>query len=202
MVGPAGSGKTSIASQLLQRFGDTLSRSVSVTTRAMRAGEVHGKSYHFVSEEEFSALKADNKLFECEKTHGFWYGTLSETLETAKTQGRDLIFDIDIRGALTLKNAYPANTCIVFLLAPGEKALVDRIKGRGKVSSEELDARLKTAKEEYEKLLQYQGKNDIDYLLVNEDFETSVKVVSSIIEAERARFSRMASPYLTSLCKL
>lgn len=190
LIGPAGSGKTTIAQKLMQEFQD-LKRSISVTSRSPREGEVQGVNYHFISREEFQKKVSAGDFFEWEETHGNLYGTLKKTLSDAITSSSDLLLDIDIRGASNLKRAHPHNTLITFLLPPSSTELIKRIKGRGAVSQEEIDARLQTAKTEYNLFLQdREGEKLVDFIVLNDSLDLSYNQVKGILIAGRASCSR------------
>ncbi len=189
LVGPAGAGKTTLSKALLQKFS-SLSLSISVTSRAPRSGEKDGREYFFVGKDEFKKRVDTGEFFEYEEVHGNFYGTLRSTLDTNIREGRDLLLDIDIRGALNFKRAYPDNAVIVFIVPPSFEELKNRVTSRSSVTTEELTRRIVTAKAEYSKVLDDSGKA-IDYLLVNEDLERTNEVLHSIFTAESARLKRL-----------
>ena len=203
LVGPAGSGKSSLAARLLQQYPNDLSRSISVTTRDPRPGEQPGVSYHFRTRAEFDQQVKQGKFFEWEEIHGHCYGTQREQLDSARRSGRDLLFDIDIRGALRFKADFPRNCVVCFLLPPSPDSMIERIKGRGPIAADELGRRLATAKSEYQKLLQLHAEhNQIDYVLVNDDFERTVAQAIAIVTAERQRYSRLSYQAISRLAVL
>ena len=196
LVGPAGSGKTSNLQKLIAEFGKDLKNSVSVTTRSPRANEIHGETREFLSKEEFEHLIKDHLLFEYEQIHGNFYGTRLSTIENAFANHYDLIFDIDIKGALKLHSAYPKNTVIVFISVPDRQELVDRMKNRDTISSQELALRLNTAGLEYQ--LFFDNLSKIDYFVVNNTPNETYQSLSSILIAERLRLSRIPLQTLSS----
>jgi guanylate kinase len=202
LIGPSGSGKSTFCSRLVKDFDD-LHYSTSVTSRAPRIGEVQGKSYHFVSREDFIARRDRGEFFEWEETHGNLYGTLRSTLQNGIDGGHDLLFQIDIRGALTMKKHFPDNTVAVFIIPPSFEALRERLLARGPVDAPELERRFATARQEYETLLSLRSEQDkIDYLLLNQDIEETYAQMKGIVLAERSRYLRMDGDSVAKFCKV
>lgn len=197
LVGPAGSGKSTIAKSLIEKFAPALQRSISVTTRKPREGEINGVHYHFITLEEFQLWEKEGRFFEWEETHGNRYGTLKSTIESAIVEGRDLLFDIDIRGAFTLKRSFPTNAVSIFFLPPNLSDLEARIRGRSAVTEEELKKRLSTATRE---ISQFLGATDgeIDYLLINDSLELTVQSTISIYNCELRKVVRLNKDNLKS----
>ena len=201
LIGPAGSGKTTLSQKLVQEFSPTVKHSISLTSRAPRTTEIDGVSYHFVTREVFLEKVKEEELFEWEETHGNFYGTLRGSLESAIQNGSDLTLDIDIRGALNFKRSFPQHTIIVFLIPPSPETLKERIVNRSVVSPEELERRIQTAKDEYKTFLSDQGgEHLIDYAVVNDDLEKTYDTVRSILLAERVRMERISSKALRKIC--
>lgn len=192
LVGPAGSGKSTLGKTLLDACGSSLRLSISVTSRSPRAGEIEGVHYYFVSRAEFEKRVKEGLFFEWEETHGNLYGSLKKTVEDAISGGYDLLLDIDIRGALNFKRAYQRNTVIVFLFAPSEQDLRVRMEKRGKVTEEELNRRLLTAKGEYQKVLEAPQDGTVDYAVLNDKFDDTAVTLKSILEAERCKMIRLS----------
>jgi len=201
LVGPTGCGKSTFCSRLVNEFPDTVQYSTSATTRPPRPGEVQGKSYHFMSREEFESRRAAGEFFESEETHGYLYGTLRSSLENGINAGKDLLFQIDIRGALNFKRSFPNNTVTLFIIPPTFDDLKDRLKGRGTVDPEELQRRFATARDEYEALLKLNGDpGKIDYLVVNSELEQAYQSVKAIVLAERSRYLRIDRASVEQVC--
>jgi guanylate kinase len=203
IIGPTGSGKSTFCGRLVNDFAKDLHYSISVTSRAPRANEVPGKSYHFVSRDEFIARREKGDFFEWEETHGNLYGTLLSNLHNGIDHGVDLLFQIDIRGAMSLKRSFPDNTVSVFLVPPSFEALKSRLMGRGTVDPHELQRRFATAREEYaalRKLSEEHGK--IDYLVLNHDLENTYSQIRSIVVAERSRYHRMDQCSVSQFCEV
>lgn len=176
LIGPSGAGKSFLSHQLLNKF-DELEISVSVTTRAPRTGEIHGKDYIFLSKEKFEAMK--NSLLEWEEVHGNFYGTPIEPILKAKREGRSLVFDIDIRGAATLKQKFPNETKVILIKPPTFEALSKRILERSAITEQELETRLRTAKREYE---EFQKADFIDYTIINDKKDEALKELYELTE--------------------
>lgn len=211
MIGPSGSGKSTICGALVREFPNDLRYSISVTSRPPRPGEIDGVSYHFVSRQEFIEMRERGEFFEWEETHGNLYGTLRASLENGINAGHDLLFQIDIRGALTMKSNFPNNTVAVFLVPPSFEVLRERLVGRGGVDQSELERRLYTARQEYDALKALhidaaKGDGDrrdaskIDYLVVNNDIDQTYAAMRGIVLAERARFSRLHLGDIARIC--
>ena len=201
LCGPTGGGKTFYGMRLLQAFPDSLTRSVSVTSREPRAGETHAQSYYFISRNEFEHRIAKGEFFEWEEVHGNYYGTLMNTIKSVPVSGKDLMLVIDIRGALRVKEAFPEDTIIAFMVPPDFKTLKDRLRARGKMSNREEALRFETARFEYARLLEHADrKGHIDYLVVNDEIEPTFAAVSSILQAERARLHRIDRDEVEKIC--
>lgn len=203
LVGPTGSGKSTFCDRLIAEFPEALSYSTSVTTRPPRPNEIQGKSYHFISREEFVSRREKGEFFEWEETHGNLYGTLQATIVNGITSGKDLLFQIDVRGALNFKRQFPENTVTIFIVPPSFAALQSRLQGRGTVDQAELQRRFETARNEYETLLRLHGdKSGIDYLVVNNKLDATYDEVRSIVLAERAKYSRMDKASVEQFCEV
>jgi len=203
LMGPTGSGKSTFCERLIAEFPEELSYSTSATSRPPRAKEIPGKSYHFLSREDFIARREKGEFFEWEETHGNLYGTLQSTLVNGIQTGKDLLFQIDIRGALNFKRHFPDNTVTIFIVPPSFKDLQERLKGRGTVCEAELQRRFTTAQSEYEALLRMHGQpNGVDYLVVNEKLDETYDEVRSIVMAERARYHRLDKQSVEQFCEV
>lgn len=181
---PSGGGKTTICRELLKGSPE-LNYSISVTSRPLRSGEKEGKDYFFISEEEFDKKTGKGEFAEWAEVHGHRYGTPRRFLEEALSSGRDIILDIDVKGALQLKEKYK-DSCLIFLLPPSLETLAVRLKKRKRDDEKEIEERLARAKEELTFLKEY------DYSVINNNLSQAVKEVKAIITAERCRVGRMA----------
>ncbi|RIL08295.1 MAG: guanylate kinase [Proteobacteria bacterium] len=203
LVGPVGSGKTSLSRALIEANPGSLKLSISATSRPIRTGETPGQSYHFVSEQEFQKRVAAGDFFEWEKVHGNYYGTLIATLNEAIKDGIDLILDIDIKGAQNFRRKYPDQAVSIFLVPPSASALRERVMARSKVSDQELRNRLNTAQQEYDTIISISGvPGSWDYLVINDKYEETLATLQAIISAERAKIWRMNQKDLQRYCKV
>jgi len=203
LIGPTAGGKTTLASKLLGENPETLRLSVSTTSRLPREGESEGESYFFVSREDFEQKIKKGEFFEWEEIHGNLYGTAKSAVDGAISSGRDLLLDIDIRGAVNFKKSFPGNAVISFLIPPSIKALRDRIRGRGAIEESDLEERLATARREFEQLKELAEESGIiDYFVVNDKFEATHRILSSILAAERVKLGRTDMSEVKRLCSL
>jgi len=203
LVGPTGSGKTSLARRLKSEFDGTLDVAVSVTTREKRPFEVEASSYFFVSKEDFKKMQSRSELFESEEVHGYWYGQKKAILDAVFTKKIDVVLDIDIKGAFSVKKGYPDNTIIVFLLPPSLEVLRERLINRSPVSEDELQKRLATASIEFQALQKsHKQKLSVDYILENETLEFCFQELRQILLTERKRYARLSLEYVKTQCFL
>lgn len=180
---PSGSGKSTLVSRLLAS-DPGLRFSVSYTTRNQRGNEKPGENYIYISRKEFLERIERNEFLEYADVFGNFYGTNRKNLELAATEGKDLILDIDVKGARQLKDKIPAAVSI-FILAPSRDILEQRLRSRSEDSQEVIQRRLRDAAEEIRNYKQY------DYVLVNHQVEESVATLAAIVRAERVRRIRM-----------
>jgi guanylate kinase len=179
---PSGGGKTTIAYKLLAMRAD-VGYSVSCTTRPPRPGEIDGRDYHFLSLEKFKRGKAEREFAESAEVHGHLYGTLRSEVERVLSSGRHVIMDIDVQGAKQFARAFP-DSVLIFILPPSAEVLVERLKARGTEDRKSLIRRFKSAKAELKAIDLY------PYLIVNDEIDSAVTAVSSIIDAEGLKRSR------------
>lgn len=199
LVGPTGAGKSTFCRHLAQDFED-IELSISATSRPPREGEVEGVDYFFISEDEFRQRVQRGEFFEWEETHGYLYGTLQSTVNQVIEGASDVLFDVDIRGALDYKRKYPGQTVNILIVPPSIEVITDRVLERGEVSEEELTRRLHTARMEYRMVLDLAQRGEgLDYLVVNDDFSTAYWTVQGIVYAERARFNRYSFKYIQEI---
>jgi guanylate kinase len=191
LVGPGGVGKNALLKVALERV-ENLSQLATATTRPPRDGEQHGKQRLFVTHAEFRRMLADGELVEHEEVHsGDFYGVPRSSIEMPISSGCDLIADIDMHGASTLRRLYPHNVVLIAIIPPGETmpamltVLRERLDARD-ASDEQSRKRLERAPEE----LLFAAH--CDYLVVNDKFEQAVDMLRSIILAERSRRALLA----------
>ncbi len=204
LVGPAGSGKTYLGESLIAAEKGGIKYSVSVTTRPPRPNEIDGVHYHFVTRAEFERKIADNALFEWEEVHGNLYGTPLQTIKDAVAKGEDLLMDLDINGAFTMKRQFADSAVLVFLVPPNVDILLSRLRGREGTTEDELNKRLATTRAEYDAVKKSvaDGSSLVDYLLVNDQIDDAFGTLSSIMRAERARMARFSEGAIAQLCSL
>ena len=184
---PSGGGKTTIARELLKRRGD-LGYSVSCTTRPARQNEREGVDYFFLTPDQFEEARARGDFAESAEVHGNLYATLRREVDRLLGEKKHVVMDIDVQGARQFVLAYPESV-LVFLIPPNADVLLSRLRGRGTESTETLARRLRSAVEELRAVDLY------GYLVVNHDLEEAVKAVSSIIDGESKRLSRLNEAY-------
>jgi len=180
---PSGGGKTTIARLLLSRRPD-LGYSVSCTTRSPRPGENPGTDYYFISRPEFLAERERDGFAESAVVHGNLYGTLRREVERVMGDGRHVVMDIDVQGAIQFMRAFPQSVTI-FILPPSAEVLLDRLRARNTESPAQLAARLQSALQELQQVGEY------EYVVVNDDLERAVSSVGSIIDAETVSRERV-----------
>jgi guanylate kinase len=184
LCAPSGGGKGAITEALLARE-PALRRSVSVTTRAARPGEVDGVHYHFVTADAFAALERSGELLEWARvlrgTHG--YGTPRAPVEAALAAGEDILFDIDWQGFRQLRERLPGDVVGIFILPPGMDVLEQRLRARGD-DPQEVDRRMREAREEISHWREF------DFVVVNEKLDQAVEDVAGILHAARLTTAR------------
>ncbi|HCW03261.1 MAG TPA: guanylate kinase [Clostridium sp.] len=189
LSGPSGAGKGTICKALLESADFWLS--ISATTRAPRVGEVHGKNYYFITKEEFEDRIKKDDFLEHAEVYGNYYGTPKGEALKAIEEGRDVILEIDIQGALKVKEAYPGGV-FIFILPPSMEELKNRIIQRGSETPESLMTRFKSAYQEINYVSKY------NYAVVNDTVESAVKKIQAIIVAEKCRVDRIKDDILDS----
>lgn len=180
--GFSGAGKGTVMKSLLKKY-DNYGLSISATTRKPREGEAEGREYFFKTVEEFENMIAENKLIEYANYVGNYYGTPKEYVEKQLESGKDVILEIELQGALQVKEKMP-DTVLVFLTPPTAAELEARLTGRGTEDEAAIKARLKRATEEDEYMDRY------DYVLVNDNLEKCVDDLHNIIQSEHWRAER------------
>jgi guanylate kinase len=181
--GPSGAGKGTICKALLQKNKD-LKISVSCTTRSPREGEREGINYYFVSKEKFQDMIEKNEFLEYATVYGNYYGTPRKYVEEELKKGNDVILEIDIQGALMVKERYPEGV-FIFILPPSMEELKNRIIKRGSETEDSLNTRFTAAFEEIKYMSKY------DYAVVNDYVDEAVKKIECIIVAEKCKCNRM-----------
>lgn len=181
--GFSGAGKGTIMKELLKKYSEQYALSISATTRAPRTGETDGVEYFFKSREEFEQMIADEALIEYAQYVGNYYGTPRAYVEEQLDAGKDVILEIEIQGALKVKQRFP-DTLLLFVTPPSAEELKNRLVGRGTETMDVIESRLARALEEAE------GIEEYDYLVINDVLSTCVEEVHEIIQNEHYRVSR------------
>ncbi|HJT29680.1 MAG TPA: guanylate kinase [Pyrinomonadaceae bacterium] len=179
---PSGGGKGTIIRHVLDCV-DNLSYSVSYTTRAPRQSEVDGREYFFVSLETFDEMVAAGEFLESACVHGNFYGTSKEQILSETAAGSDIILEVDVQGAASVRKLL-MDSVSIFILPPSYDVLKQRLIARGTDSPQQLEVRLRNAPEE---LKQYSA---FDYVIINDEIDRAAAQLASIIYAERARCMR------------
>lgn len=175
IAAPSGAGKTTIVNEIL-RINPGIIFSVSATTRRKRKNETDGKDYFFFTKEEFLNKIKNKELVEYEILfNDDYYGTLKSFVEDNLNYGKDVIFDIDVKGALSIKKIYGDRAALIFIMPPDVETLKERLKKRATESSEQISERIKRVDLEIGKA------NDFDYIVLNDKLENAVSEVNRII---------------------
>ena len=181
--GPSGAGKGTICKALLEKH-DNIYISVSATTRSPRKGEIEGVNYYFLTKEAFEEKVKENGFLEYANVHGNFYGTPKVNVEKMLDEGKDVILEIDIQGALQVKENFKEGV-FIFILPPSMEELKQRIIKRGSETEESLMTRFKNAYKEINYVSKY------NYAVVNDKLDVAVSKVESIIAAEKCRVDRI-----------
>jgi guanylate kinase len=179
---PSGGGKGTLVRRILTHM-PRLGYSVSWTTRAPRQGEVNGREYHFVTIEDFMAARERGEFLEWASVHGNFYGTSLKVVERELNAGRDIVLEIDVQGAATVRRTGIAAVS-VFILPPSFEIMRRRLTGRQSENSETLALRLRNSRGEVEHYREF------DYVVLNDDVDRAATQLASIVYAERARRER------------
>lgn len=180
--GFSGVGKGTIVKKLLENYQE-YALSISATTRAPREGEQEGREYFFKTKAEFETMIEKDAFVEYARFVENYYGTPKEYVEEKLSEGKDVILEIEIQGAMKIKEKYP-DALTLFIVPPTPEVLKQRLIGRGTESEQVIASRLKRAAEEAKGMSQY------DYLIVNDDLDTCVREVHAVIQSEHLKNSR------------
>lgn len=181
--GPSGAGKGTICKKLIEK-NKNIYLSVSATTRSPREGEIDGVNYYFITKEEFERRVKENGFIEYAEVHGNFYGTPRVNVDKMLEEGKDVILEIDIQGALQVKENFKEGV-FIFILPPSMEELKRRIIKRGSETEESLMTRFKNAYKEINYVSKY------NYAVVNDTLELAVSKVEAIIAAEKCRVDRI-----------
>ena len=179
---PSGAGKSSLIRKIIQLSDQSIELSVSATTRASRDGEIHGKDYFFMSDDEFNQMKENDAFLESANVHGFQYATIKSYVQEKINSGINVILDIDVQGFTQIKNSLMEHISI-FILPPSFEELEKRLFTRGQDSNEVISKRLKNAVTE----LKYADM--FDYVVLNDEFNKTIETLSSILFEENFKYN-------------
>ncbi|ENZ01732.1 guanylate kinase [Clostridium thermobutyricum] len=188
--GPSGAGKGTICKALLKKRND-LHISVSATTRSPRAGEIDGVNYHFLTKETFEEKIKNNEFLEYAEVYGNYYGTPKTDVQKLLNNGKNVILEIDIQGALKVKENCE-DGIFIFILPPSMEELKQRIINRGSETPESLMTRFKSAYKEINYISKY------NYAVVNDEVDLAVEKIEAIITTEKCRVDRIKDKILDS----
>lgn len=180
--GFSGAGKGTVMKRLVEKY-HTYALSISATTRSPREGEVDGREYFFKSVEEFKEMIERDELIEYAQYVSNFYGTPRNYVEKQLKEGKNVILEIEIQGALKIKEKFP-DAVLMFIVPPSAEVLKERLIGRGTESMDVVNARLARAVEEAE------GVEAYDYVVVNDDLETCVEDINEIILSEQKKVAK------------
>ncbi|HVC48786.1 MAG TPA: guanylate kinase [Burkholderiales bacterium] len=194
ITAPSGAGKTSLVRHLL-KTDSNVRLSISHTTRNPRPGEINGKDYHFITEEEFFDMQARGDFLESAKVYGHHYGTSRAFIEAGMLKGHDMVLEIDWQGANQIRHLFKETTGI-FILPPSLKELEKRLRARAQDSDDVIRARLVEARADMMHVA------DFDYVIINASFETALHELQSIVLVNRLRRSRQLETHADLFLKL
>jgi guanylate kinase len=173
--GPSGTGKSTIAKKLLEKEEFNLSFSISATSRKIRDGETNGKDYYFLSIDAFKSKIEDNEFLEWEEVYSNqYYGTLKIEVERLKSMGKNVLFDVDVNGALSIKRKYRDEAVSIFIKPPSLESLEERLRKRNTETDESIAKRLRKANMENT----YARK--FDHIVVNENLDDAIEETAGI----------------------
>ncbi len=180
---PSGAGKTTLCEKVLEN-SQGMVRSISMTTRQAREGEIEGRDYFFVSEKEFEKKARKNEFLEYAKVFGNYYGTPKKIVQEHINNNKDVMLNIDVQGAMQIKKRFRENSIFIFILPPSMEALKKRLLKRKTDSKAQIKKRLEVAKKELSYVKRY------DYEIVNDKLKTAFRQLSSIIIAARCKITK------------
>ncbi len=189
--GPSGCGKGTIVSEYLKSNRDHTWLSISCTSREKRDGDVEGETYYFLSKKEFEKMIKEDMFLEYAEYNGNYYGTPKEYIENRLASGTDVILEIEVQGALKVKELVPEAICI-FIMPPSMRELRNRLVGRGTETKDKVLNRFKIAYKEINEVTKY------NYVVTNDEVENAVDKVRSIIVSEKCRVDRIEEVYLAN----
>ncbi len=190
--GPSGAGKGTVCKTLMEKHPEVC-MSVSATTRKPRPGEVDGVNYYFIEEAKFRSMIENHEFIEWACFCQNYYGTPKKKVEDLLAEGKDVILEIEVQGAMQVKSKFPEGV-FIFVMPPSLEELRNRLAGRGTESAEVVEERLKTALWECSNMEKY------NYILINDDVNDATERFAAIIEAEKMRIERNGQ-WIQDICK-
>tara|TARA_B100001113_G_scaffold6660_1_gene5490 strand:+ start:131 stop:745 length:615 start_codon:yes stop_codon:yes gene_type:complete len=179
---PSGAGKSSLIKKIIEISEEKLELSVSATTRAPRKGEIHGKDYFFISDNEFNELKDKDAFIECANVHGNQYGTLKSFVHEKLEEGISVILDIDVQGFAQIRETIE-DMVSIFIIPPSLDELKNRLTLRGLDTNDAIEKRLLNALEELK------HAESFDYIVLNDNFDNAIDQLSSIIFSDNSGYN-------------
>ena len=179
---PSGAGKSSLIKKIIEISEEKLELSVSATTRAPRKGEIHGKDYFFISDNEFNKLKDKDAFIECANVHGNQYGTLKSFVHEKMEEGISVILDIDVQGFAQIRETID-DMVSIFIIPPSLDELKNRLTLRGLDTNDAIEKRLLNALEELK------HAESFDYIVLNDNFDNAIDQLSSIIFSDNSGYN-------------
>lgn len=187
--GPSGVGKGTVRRALFELPNHKFEYSISYTTRPIREGEIDGEDYHFISKELFEQMIEEDKFLEWAEFVGNYYGTPKEAIEEKLAEGKEVVLEIEVDGALQIRKQMK-DAVFIFIVPPGKQALYDRLLKRGTESEDKIKERILKAESEFKLAHKY------DYIVVNDDVMNAADRIVAIIRAEHAKTQRSIHNYL------
>lgn len=176
---PSGSGKSTMVQHLLNNYPNLFELSISCTTREPRGQEVHGREYYFITPDEFKARIENNDFIEYEQVYeGLYYGTLKQEIKRIEQAGRQVLFDVDVKGGINLKRILGDRATSIFICPPSIEELRRRLEGRGDTSPEMIEKRLAKAETELADMKYF------DRVIINDDLQHAFEQLDAIVKGE------------------
>lgn len=176
---PSGSGKSTMVQHLLTNYPNLFELSISCTTREPRGQEVHGREYYFITPDEFKARIENNDFIEYEQVYeGLYYGTLKQEIKRIEQAGRQVLFDVDVKGGINLKRILGDRATSIFICPPSIEELRRRLEGRGDTSPEMIEKRLAKAETELADMKYF------DRVVINDDLQHAFEQLDAIVKGE------------------
>ncbi len=181
---PSGSGKTTILKEIFKRYPDRFGFSISATTRPPRQGEIEGKDYYFLSPEKMKERIAKGDFLEWEQVYeGRFYGTLRSELDRIWSEGKTVVFDVDVKGGINIKRLLGEDAFSIFILPPSVEELRKRLEARGSETNESLEQRIARAE------MEISMKEEFDTVILNDDLAQAIKNVETAINERTKKWS-------------